>query len=130
MPESASQGGGSPSSQGGFSIQPVGVLHAAGGVLHPAQGGVLHPATGGFSIQPEGFSIQPGGGGFSIQPLPVNRMTDRCKNITLAKTSFRPVITSSSGFKCPTLSVNYKTFCKEILFSATVQFHKQEKCAE
>ena len=24
-------------------------------------------------------------------PPPVNRMTDRCKNITLAKTSFRPV---------------------------------------
>ena len=23
---------------------------------------------------------------------PVNRITDRCKNITLAKTSFRPVI--------------------------------------
>ena len=40
----------------------------------------------------------PGGvylvGGVPGQVLPpVNRMTNRCKNITLAKTSFRPVIT-------------------------------------
>ena len=34
-----------------------------------------------------------GGGGSPCQtPPPVNRMTDRCKNITLAKTSFRPVM--------------------------------------
>ena len=32
------------------------------------------------------------GGAWSDTPPPVNRMTDRCKNITLAKTSFRPVI--------------------------------------
>ena len=31
-------------------------------------------------------------------PPPVNRMTDRCKNITLAKTSFRPVITQHTSF--------------------------------
>ena len=31
-------------------------------------------------------------GGSPCQTPPVNRMTDRCKNITLAKTSFRPVI--------------------------------------
>ena len=37
----------------------------------------------------------PGGGGVPGQVLPpVNRITDRCKNITLAKTSFRPVINS------------------------------------
>ena len=30
-------------------------------------------------------------GGLLARPPPVNRMTDRCKNITLAKTSFRPV---------------------------------------
>ena len=55
-----------------------GVLHA-GGVSgpggSPCQGGCLVP--GGFSLP---------------DPPPVNRMTDRCKNITLAKTSFRPVI--------------------------------------
>ena len=34
-----------------------------------------------------------GPGGVPGQVLPpVNRMTHRCKNITLAKTSFRPVI--------------------------------------
>ena len=35
----------------------------------------------------------PGGGGApgQVLPPPVNRMTNRCKNITLAKTSFRPV---------------------------------------
>ena len=33
-----------------------------------------------------------GGSGKENPSPPVNRMTDRCKNITLAKTSFRPVI--------------------------------------
>ena len=74
MPESASPGGG-------------GVLHARG----------VSGLGGGFSML-GGFSM-PGGGGLSMpggvllaRPPPVNRMTDRCKNITLAKTSFRPVI--------------------------------------
>ena len=31
-------------------------------------------------------------GGFSREPPPVNRITDTCKNITLATTSLRPVI--------------------------------------
>ena len=31
-------------------------------------------------------------------PPPVNRMTDRCKNITLATTSLRPVKISGYGF--------------------------------
>ena len=39
----------------------------------------------------------PGGCGIpactEADPPPVNRMTDRCKNITLATTSLRPVIT-------------------------------------
>ena len=86
MPESASRGG-------GFSIQLGGVLHPAGGgssiqpggVPPSSQGGVLHPAGGG------GF-LHPAGGVSLPDPPPVNRMTDRCKNITLAKTSFRPVI--------------------------------------
>ena len=38
-------------------------------------------------------------GGLPGQVLPpVNRMTHRCKNITLAKTSFRPVTTRVTGF--------------------------------
>ena len=32
------------------------------------------------------------GGGYASDTTPVNRMTDRCKNITLATTSLRPVI--------------------------------------
>ena len=39
----------------------------------------------------DGFSLA--GGGSPWQTPPVNRMTDRCKNITLATTSLRPVIT-------------------------------------
>ena len=39
----------------------------------------------------QGGSPSPGGV-LLARPPPVNRMTDRCKNITLAKTSFRPVI--------------------------------------
>ena len=126
MPESASRGG-SPSSRGvsiqpgGFSFQPGGgspsswggspsswggwVLHPAGGILLPAGGGVLHPAGGvllpvggsGFSIQLGGV-LHPAGGGSPCQTPPVNRMTDRCKNITLAKTSFRPVIICTWSF--------------------------------
>ena len=41
-------------------------------------------------------AVLPGGcllpGGSSSDMPPVNRMTDRCKNITLATTSLRPVI--------------------------------------
>ena len=61
-----------------------GGLHA-GGVVVSGPGGGLH--AGGWLVQ--GGS---GPGGFSLPDPPVNRMTDRCKNITLAKTSFRPVM--------------------------------------
>ena len=76
----------------------------SGGVLL-GLGGCL-PA-GGFSLVPGGWSAWSGGGvsawsrggclclvpgGFSGDP-PVNRITDTCKNITLATTSLRPVIT-------------------------------------
>ena len=82
-----------------WGVLPVwgGVLPAPGG--SPFPGGVL-PARGVFSL--------PGGspclGGFFLPrerggspcletPPPVNRITDTCKNITLAPTSLRPVIT-------------------------------------
>ena len=41
---------------------------------------------------PGGGYLVPGGVPGQVLPPPVNRMTNRCKNITLAKTSFRPVI--------------------------------------
>ena len=45
---------------------------------------------------PGGCTWSGGGGGVYLVRYspPVNRMTNRCKNITLAKTSFRPVINS------------------------------------
>ena len=51
-------------------------------------GGV--PGPGGTCLVPGGYL--PGLGGPGQVLPPVNRMTNTCKNITLAKTSFRPVI--------------------------------------
>ena len=44
--------------------------------------------SGGGCVPGPGGGCVPG----QVLPTPVNRMTDRCKNITLAKTSFRPVM--------------------------------------
>ena len=64
----------------------MGVLLGPGGVLL---------GSGGVLLGPEGFSLVPGGvllgPGFSRDP-PVDRITDTCKNITLATTSLRSVI--------------------------------------
>ena len=66
-----------------------------GGYLVP--GGV--PCPGGVYLVPGGV---PGPGGctwLGTPPPPlVNRMTNRCKNITLAKTSFRPVMNRKNVF--------------------------------
>ena len=53
----------------------------------PAKGG--SPWSGGVSL-PRGVVFAWSQGGFSGDP-PVNRITDTCKNITLATTSLRPV---------------------------------------
>ena len=71
--------GGVPARRGVY--LPEGGCTWLGGV--PAQGGV--PAGG-------VYLPGPGGCAWSGTPPPVNRMTDACENITLAKTSFRPVI--------------------------------------
>ena len=63
---------------------PGGLVSAAGGVSR--LGGVC---SGGGVVS---MVVVSGPGGSPCQTPPVNRMTDRCKNITLAKTSFRPVI--------------------------------------
>ena len=76
--------------------------HGGGGCLLPggsAPGGCL-PGLGGCLPGPGGWCLLLGGawsgGGIpactEAEPPPVNRMTDRCKNITLATTSLRPVI--------------------------------------
>ena len=56
------------------------------------------------------FGPRRGGSAGQVPPPtpPVNRMTDRCKNITLAKTSFRPVTRQYSSrvrtVRLPTIS--------------------------
>ena len=69
-----------------------GGLPGGGGV--PAWRGGVPAWRGGACL--EGRGCLPGGGVPGQVPPPVNRMTDRCKNITLAKTSFRPVKTDMS----------------------------------
>ena len=76
------QGGGSPWSrgEGGVLLGPGGVCLSGGG--SPCQGGLPGPG-GEFSL--------PGGGSPETPSPPVYRITDTCKNITLATTSLRPV---------------------------------------
>ena len=90
----------------GFSLVPGGVSLVPGGVL-PAGGfslvlgGVLL-GPGGCLLGPRGVlparRVLPAGGvsawsrGGSLETPPVNRITHTCKNITLATTSLRPVI--------------------------------------
>ena len=63
------------------------------------------PCPGGVSAWSRGVSLVrggeclPGPGGVLRKPPPVNRITDTCKNITLATTSLRPV-----KMKLPTAS--------------------------
>ena len=61
----------------------LGVVYLVPGGVYLVPGGVPGPG---------GVYLVPGGCTWSGTPPPVNRMTNRCKNITLAKTSFRPVI--------------------------------------
>ena len=72
-------GGGPVSGLGGCLVRVGGGLPGLGGGGVSGLGGV--PGPGGSASVPCG--IPP--------PPPVNRMTDRCKNITLATTSLRPV---------------------------------------
>ena len=60
-------------------------------------GGGLPGPEGGVLLGPGGVLLGPGGGsawsrGGSPETPPVNRITDTCKNITLATISLRPVI--------------------------------------
>ena len=67
------------------------------GVYLPGLAGMYLPGPGGVS-GPGGYLPGPGrGGAWSGTPPPVDRMTHACENITLAKTSFRPVITVLNG---------------------------------
>ena len=80
-------------------VSGTGGVSGPGGVPALSRGGVWSrgvPAWSGGGVL--GWSggvtcLIPEGGAWSGTPPPVNRMTHTCKNITLAKTSFRPVIT-------------------------------------
>ena len=73
-----------------------GVVSLVPGGFSLVRGGVLLGPEGGFSLVPGGFSLVlggglPGPGGGSPETPPMDRITDTCKNITLATTSLRPV---------------------------------------
>ena len=89
---------------GGVYLVQGGCTWSQGGVPGPGgctwSWGVYLVQGGGYLVLggvpgPGGVYLVPGGvpGTWSGTPAPpVNRMTNRCKNITLAKTSFRPVM--------------------------------------
>ena len=83
---SACPGGDVLPGPGGSSPWSGGVL-PAGGVFSLVCGGP--PCRGGVLPGPRGVCLVRGG---SPETPPVNRITDTCKNITLAPTSLRPVI--------------------------------------
>ena len=81
-----------------------GGLPARGGVWSRGVSGPGGLPTGGGCVWyqggclvPGGFSL-PGGGSPYWRPPPVNRMTNRCKNITLATTSLRPATMLTKHF--------------------------------
>ena len=90
-------GGGSAWSGGG------GSPWFGGGGGSPWSGDGVLPGLGGFSLvrggPGRGVLLGPGGGSpwsGGCLPGPVNRITDTCKNITLATTSLRPLIKHNS----------------------------------
>ena len=99
---------------GGVSPWQGGVLPGRGvwsreGVL-PGRGGIL---PGGGDFPGRGGSPWQGGGCSPYwRPPPVNRMTNRCKNITLATTSLRPVKRRWDGQRVAVKSENH---VKEII---------------
>ena len=104
---------------------------ASRGVCFPGEG-VCFPGEGG--VLPGGYpSIH-----WGRSPPPVNRMTDRCKNITLATTSLRPVKTAFSfsfnthywiKWCCVT---NDTLECKSDIICLKIHIygHKKKECLE
>ena len=83
--------GGSPCLTGGMWVSAW-----SGGVLPP--GGGVPPSWWG------GSSLLPRGGSPCLETPPVNRITDTCKNITLATTSLRPVMIFLIPRRCVDMS--------------------------
>ena len=85
MLQSSSRGGGCLPGPGGVLLGPGGASPWSGG------GVLLGPGGGGSPCSRGGLPVPGGGGGGSPETPPVYRITDTCKNITLATTSLRPV---------------------------------------
>ena len=89
------RGGGLPGPGGGGVLPARGVCLAGGAWSRgvPGSGGFSLPGGGGGGLPgPEGWGSAWSRGGASPETPPVNRITNTCKNITLATTSLRPVI--------------------------------------
>ena len=86
---------------GGFPLCPGGVCLFQGdspwsrGVSACSRGG-SREGSGGVLLGPGGLGASAWSGGDSPETPPMNRITDTCKNITLATTSLRPVIKNKS----------------------------------
>ena len=76
---------------GGVCLDPGGICLVPGGLSLP--GKWCLPGPGG--VLPAGGYL-PGPGDICLETPPVDRITDTCKNITLATTSLRPVMTLMS----------------------------------
>ena len=76
--------------------------------VSPCQGDGSLPAGG--SPCPVGASLLVGGFSLPETPPPVDRITDTCKNITLATTSLRPVKRDRSGFGQFSLPLSKQTY--------------------
>ena len=87
--------------EGGVSLVPGGLPGPGGGVLL-GPGGVLLGPGGGVLLGPGGGSPWSRGGSPETPLPPVNRITDTCKNITLATTSLRPVTNDHQVNPCHT----------------------------
>ena len=125
--------------RGGGGIQSRGGLPGLGGLGLWSRGGL--PSPGGVS-GPGGVCLVWGGlwsrGGFSLAdpparenpPPPVNRMTDRCKNITLATTSLRPVIIKSrSLYVCDGCCIKCDPFSTDTSLVSYITLLTKPRCS-
>ena len=118
MPESASQGVGGVCSGGRGVSAPRGCL---------VQGDQGVPGPEGMVSGPRGMSSP--GGSASVPsgippPPPVNRMTNKCKNITLATTSLRPVkMNSLTCFEYCQMHLNQMSILPTLCILGELNWH-------
>ena len=95
--------------------------------------GVVYLVLEGGLLPGGGWYLVPGLGGGGIPACteadtpPVNRMTDRCKNITLATTSLRPVTTDLDCY-CSRCNQKLKLLIWNVLFMPFVKTAPLLRC--